>query len=628
MSLSRKEFEFDNRHIAVIGFILTLVFYFIFQDFFSTNSMPGENYFPILLDGVYWEHNNGLFSVPWFTPAFGGGLPKFPNPQSIYYSLEQFLCFVTDPVTAIKLTLFIFALLGFYGFYLLLRKIFLVSSMTSLLGATIFLFNSFYICRMLIGHITFHPFMLYPLFLFFVLRLPLKNGTPDQRLLVSDIFFTSLILTYMFYSGAFHIIPPLLLTTVICGILYNLMVNVTFSYKYFFIKLFFVLLISISASAAYLNASISYLSLFPRDLYPLPGIPKLTALMEVCLRALFWNSPYELVKSVIANRMWRIDVHEMEFGVGLIPPIMLLAGLPWMIKKIRSGGIFQHNGATRMVKIIFLLVLLFIPLALNFYTPSWNAFLKSVPFIKNSSLNFRWFCCYIPVVILASCVVFEKITAPIQRYRILMITAGILFVIITSAVKDRTFYRSQRFNPKFVLDAYHDLKAGKLSPEIKYIDESVIKGNDTLVGGDVLALGSSQLRPYEPIFGYRLENFPMKSLVTGEVMQVNADGYLNLKNPSSYVFPKENNCEPGDHFKSSETDKAENFRRYRKYPFEFSASQKFANVLSLGSLSVLFLYFIIFSIKNIAGRLLPLKSKQENKKKVNSTVKKKQKGRK
>jgi len=627
MGLSSKDFELNNRHIAVIGLIITLVFYFIFQGFFSSASMPGENYFPILLDGVFWEHNNGLFSVPWFTPAFGGGLPKFPNPQSIYYSLEQFLCFVTDPVTAIKITLYVFAVMGFFGFYLLLRKIFLVSSLTSLLGATIFLFNGFYICRMLIGHITFHPFMLYPLFFLLILRLPLKNGTPDKRVFIADILFTSLILIYMFYSGAFHIIPPMLLTTVICGLLYNLTVNAAFNYKYFFIKLFFVLLVSIAASAAYLNASISYLSLFPRDLYPLPGIPKVTSLVEVCLRALFWNSPYELVKNVIANRMWRIDVHEMEFGIGIIPLLILLGALPWMFKKIRSAGIFQRRNATIWIKIIFLLVLLFIPLALNFYSPSWNAFLKSIPFIKNSSTNFRWFCCYIPIVIVVSSIVFEKITSSIHQYRFVMIAAGILFVIITSAVKDRTFYHSQHFNPKIVLEAYHDLKAGKLNPEIKYIDEVVFKEKDTIVGGDVLAVGSSQLKPYEPIFGYRLENFPVKSLVAGEAMQVNTDGFLNLKNPSSYVFPKENNVTPGDHFKSTESDKAEKFRKYKEFPFEFSASQKLANVLSLGSLSALFLYFIIYGIKNIAIRLLPGKSKPEIKKKVNSPVKKKQKGR-
>src|SRR5688572_23411146 len=144
----------------------------------------GEDYslfFPAMLDGVYWYHVNGLSEVPWFTPAFGGGLPKFPNPQSVYYSVEQFLCFVTDPLTSIRITLFIFALLGFVGFYLLLKRIFLLSSSTSLLGATAFLFNGFFIHRMIMGHITFHPFMLFPLLAYLLLRYVQKNGKTDVK---------------------------------------------------------------------------------------------------------------------------------------------------------------------------------------------------------------------------------------------------------------------------------------------------------------------------------------------------------------------------------------------------------------------------------------------------------------
>jgi hypothetical protein len=626
METSINKFNLTNIQVAAIGLIITLAFYFIFQDFFTSISMPGENYFPILLDGVFWEHNNGLFAVPWFTPAFGGGLPKFPNPQSVYYSVEQFLCFFTNPVMAIKITLFLFGLIGFYGCYLLLRKVFLVSSLTSLLGASIFLFNGFYIYRMLIGHINFHPFMLYPLFLLLVLRLPIKNDKPDKKKLKSDILLMSLILTYMFYSGAFHIIPPLLLTTAICALLYNLTVNTAFSYKFFILKLSLVLVISISASAAYLNASFSYLHLFPRDLYPLPGIPSLTSLVEICVRSLFGNSPYDLVTKLAVNRMWRIDVHEMEFGVGFLPVLMILAGVPWMINKIRTTQRFSSINALVILKIIALLLLLFIPLLLNYYTPSWNEFLKSIPFFKNSSSNFRWFCCYIPVVIIVACIVYEKATYLSWNYRKFIIPIAILVVIVTSAIKDHSFYRSQHFSPKPVLEAYHDLKAGKLKPEVKYIDEVVFKGQDTIAGGDVLAVGSSQLRPYEPIFGYRLENFPVKSLVAGEAMQVNNDGYLNLKNPASYVFPKENNCEPGDHFKATESDKAEKFRTYKKFPFQISGTQHFANMLSLFSLSALFLSLLGFTSISVASHFVSAANKPIIKKKE-ITPKKKRKAR-
>ncbi|HKC36898.1 MAG TPA: hypothetical protein VKB95_12580 [Chitinophagaceae bacterium] len=573
--------------------------------------MMGADYslfFPSMLDGVFWYKVNGLTAVPWFTPAFGGGLPKFPNPQSVYYSVEQFLCFITDPLTSIKITLFLFAFLGFYGFYLLLKRIFSLSPSISLLGATIFLFNGFFINRMIMGHVTFHPFMLFPMFMYLLLRYTQKDGKTDVRKFIADIVFASLILIYMIYSGAFHIIPPMVLTLVICALVYNLFVNAAFGLGRFFLKLSFTLIISLCVSAAYFNATFSYINLFPRDLYPLPGVPNLWNLLQLWFRALFFNSPFELAKDITVNRIWQIGPHEMEFGVGLLPLIILIIAVPFLIKRIFTGGTLQRVTAMRWIKLFLLLVLLAVPLALNFYTPSWNAFLKSLPFIKSSSSNFRWFCCYIPIVILISCVALEKIKS-LHPYRFYIMTVGILFIVFTNIFKDRAFYRNLDYKPDIILDAYKDLKAGKLKPEIAYIDEAIMKGTDTVRGGDVIALGSSQLKPYEPIFGYRWENYPKKTLVAGKAMQVNQDGFLNLKNPAGYVFPKENGIEPGDHFKAGEAEKADRFRRYLKFPFKFSASQKFANAVTQFSLIAFALCFVFFIMQNLYAALVPEKKK-------------------
>jgi hypothetical protein len=604
-----KNYEVNPRIAFALCLALPLIFYFIFQSFFPSNGKMGEDYalfFPSMLDGVYWYKVNGLAEVPWFTPAFGGGLPKFPNPQSVYYSVEQFLCFVTDPLTSIRITLFLFALLGFIGFYLLLKRIFLLSSSTSLLGATAFLFNGFFIHRMIVGHITFHPFMLFPMLAYLLLRYAKKNGKTDVRKLISDIAFASLILSYMIYSGAFNIIPPMMLALVICALLYNLLVNIPFNFKIFFAKLFFTGLISFCVSAAYFNATASYINLFPRDLYPLPGVPNAFNLLVLCFRALFLNSPYEFVKDVTVNRMWNIGPHEMEFGVGLVPLVLIIIAIPFFVKKIFGRGALQRFTILRTAKLLLLLLLLAVPLALNFYTPSWNAFMKSLPFLKSSSSNFRWFCCYIPVIILVACIALEKINL-LQPYRFHIATAGILFIVCFNIFKDRTFYRNLDYNPNIILDAYNDLKAGKLKPEITYVDEAIMKGTDTVRGGDVIALGSSQLKPYEPIFGYRWENYPKKSLVAGKIMQVNPDGLLNMKNPAGYVFPKENNIEPGDHFRADEAEKADRFRRYLKFPFKFSASQKFANTLTQFSLIAFALALAFFIVQNLYAALVPAK---------------------
>ena len=42
---------------------------------------------------------------------------------------------------------------------------------------------------------------------------------------------------------------------------------------------------------------------------------------------------------------------------------------------------------------------LLLPICLNYYTPTWNAILKHLPILKNSTSLIRWISLYIPVVI-------------------------------------------------------------------------------------------------------------------------------------------------------------------------------------------------------------------------------------
>jgi hypothetical protein len=166
--------------LIIYSLLLFAVFYSIFGGFIpnASGNLGGDYclFLPQLLDGAFWFETNGLSEVPWFTPSFGGGLPNFPNHQSMYYSVPQFLCFVFDPLISVKLTLILFGIIGFYGFYIFLRRVFHVSPITSMLGGALFLFNGFFVSRMIIGHLTFHSYMLIPLFLYAML-----NNTGIQK---------------------------------------------------------------------------------------------------------------------------------------------------------------------------------------------------------------------------------------------------------------------------------------------------------------------------------------------------------------------------------------------------------------------------------------------------------------
>src|SRR5215216_7213206 len=60
-------------------------------------------FIPRLIDTNLHIQRNGL-SIQWYTPSFGGGLPAFPNPQHLEYSLVQALTFLVNPWLALLLT--------------------------------------------------------------------------------------------------------------------------------------------------------------------------------------------------------------------------------------------------------------------------------------------------------------------------------------------------------------------------------------------------------------------------------------------------------------------------------------------------------------------------------------------
>lgn len=604
-TILNQDYIFRSWKVQILIFTLLAIYYFIFESFFpNEQGKLGHDYLqflPKLLDGVYWFRSNGIFSVPWFTPSFGGGIPNLPNPQSIYYSIPQFLSFFLNPLLSIKITFFLFGVIGFYGFYFLLKKIFSFSTIVSILGATLFLFNGFYSHRMLIGHITFHSYMLLPFFIYFLLNEVSLHNYKSKLRLAADINFAGVIIAYVYYSGGFHILPPILITSLIFTLIFKTMKQ-EFNYKGFLLKILLSIILGHCLAASKLNSSLSFLSYFPRDLYPLPGVESFYDLIKICLQSLFLTPDIDLANQRTTNRVFYLEQHEYEFGISLLPIFVIPFGVFKLITKLKQNQ--YSNSKNLITNIILLLFLLFIPLLLNYYTPSWNAFLKSIPFIKNSSTNIRWFSIYIPTFILLSCLSIEKVPY-LNLYKIFISISGVLLILLTNLIHDRKFYHIQNYDPNIILEGYTKLTSENIKPEIKIIGtRGKLNDGSIIVENDLLTFGASPINPYEPIFGYRLENFPKGSLSLGPVMEENTSEILNIKNPACYVFPDENQCSVGDHFTIKQKEEADKFRKYKPFSFSVSVSQIVSNVLtivfSILSFSLTIFYFInkIYSKSN------------------------------
>lgn len=85
-------------------------------------------FLPSLLSGFFWYQTNGLAQIPWYSPSQCGGLPFLGDLQVPYYSAPQFLTLLQPPSGAVATTVLLFAAIGFWGAYGLLRSAFRIYS--------------------------------------------------------------------------------------------------------------------------------------------------------------------------------------------------------------------------------------------------------------------------------------------------------------------------------------------------------------------------------------------------------------------------------------------------------------------------------------------------------------------
>lgn len=133
-------------------------------------------YLPRLLDTyAFMQLNPG--NIHWWTPTFAGGTTVFPHPQSMQFSLTQFLLFFSGPLSALRISMATHITLGGIFCFLLLRRCFHLSATSSFAGASLFSLNAFYINHYLVGHLGFQAFPLVSLLAF----LMFKEGRVSTR---------------------------------------------------------------------------------------------------------------------------------------------------------------------------------------------------------------------------------------------------------------------------------------------------------------------------------------------------------------------------------------------------------------------------------------------------------------
>ena len=115
---------------------------------------------------------------------------------------------------------------------------------------------------------------------------------------------------------------------------------------------------------------------------------------------------------------------------------------------------------------------------------------------------------------------------------------------------------------------------------------------------------------YQPIFGYGLEKLKTNNIKFDSRKILNDKSilyYSNINeskntitffNPSCFLFPKENNCLPGDIFQDDEKQNLIKFLNYEKLNFNLSKIQIISNYISLISISFSLIFLLYIFIKS------------------------------
>jgi hypothetical protein len=564
--------------------LLMLAAHLLFGSFFPSAAGLGHDYaggFPAMLAEYYWSLMEGPWAAPWFTPAFCGGVPVFADPGSMYYAFPSiFVRFAQlDPLAATYATFLMFAGIGFLGAYVFGRDALKLSWQAALLGAVIFGLNGFYVHRMLVGHLGFHGVMLVPWLAYVAATGPDRWSWKDHTNLARCLA-GGLILGYWVHAGAQSLMPAF-------GLASAALVNVAWlrgsPVRPAIMRATVMLGLGFALAASKLAATFSFMAEFTRSGYRLPGFGSLLDSLNLAVLTLFGNLPdiAEFASLRLENTQWRLDRQEFEYGVTLVPIVLILVAIALFLSRDRAEIADEDRRSKRILGGL-LAVILTLPLALNTYSPAWNEVLKSLPLIGSSSSMLRWFVIYVPLAAIGAGIAVDAISKVSDMRSRLSILSLIAFFGLTASV-DRQYYASQNYDPTPVVAAFDSAAStADVKPQINSIGAFVDNNGAIALAmnrNDIMTLGSSQLACYMPIFGYRLENFPFKSLHLGSVWDV-TNGELNIKNPACFVFPKENNCSAGDHFQESRRADAEKFVSYRSFNFEKSSKQKIADIVS------------------------------------------------
>ena len=551
--------KYRNLYIALIA-LNTLVFIFFAVQYTSaTYPFVGSDYRlfgPRLIDSLLHYKINGL-SIQWYTPSFGGGLPAYPNPLQMQFSLQQLFTFFVNPWIAILFSSVIYIIVGFGATFLLIRDVLEFKPLSAILGASFFVANGFFIERLVVGHadkITF-PLIVVPLFALLYRKIPawLAGGL---------ISITGAILLY---SGGVYIGVMCLFTTIVTIPIIFFLKPSLFTLKKIVPVIVWGSILTVLLCGSKLYAVTAFMQNFPREVHdhyfvdwyrsivgltfqlvgimttlPFLNLIGKSSLVYVVRLAQWTGSPYGF---------WEVDT---SISPALI--ILLVYGV-WTILS-HKPHLDKHN--LRRQTIAGICLIISIILVVQFSTARGFLFdnLKGLPLIKSLRTNTRFVASFILPLAILGVKIYENWTNGKSSLRIFTaygVLNGISLVALWAYYLLPMSVQGRNFDIRTILDTYTKVQAGNTFPVIRIIPAM----NDYEV---FEAQASNVTHHYDPLLG---ENSFLPLVHEGSVFDVE-NGSFNMTDPTGYIFPKDNNSNLFSRIPLSDYDKLVDFLNRRQ----------------------------------------------------------------
>lgn len=587
----RQKLAASREHAWVlVGFICLLIAYhMIYGQFFpNRNGNLGHDWVFISgdLSGLYSLLNATEEGMVWGSPYLCGGIPG--GVEQVSYWLPSILNLVypkiIDPVQYYYIRMLMYVSVGFWGTLLLCRSIFRMDLAFAFLAGALFMFNGFVPHRMIIGHHGYIVVMLVPLFAWLLLK-PIDRALPRGRtkLLLLSVL-AGLMTAHMAAVEAATTVPIAITIAAIMALAVACGVSLWTPLLRSGIALVIGLLLTSSrlvgaTSDVQLTAGITF-----RQALELPGLATSADTLAAAFKTLFLSPPDIAVQltPLMKNMRWYLDRHEWEYGITVIPLVLLALGIAAVAWRWGTAK-FKFEGRVAAAGAVFL-VILALPLALNtWHSTEWSTYVKSLPFISANSTLVRWFAILMLPTILVSTILASRATEN-RVFKYYVVGISVFFLVILNSNVNREYYHAQPYNPSTILAAFKQAQKTKEVPPIRFVGAYQNDKGEFVQPLDEANLMVQGVSGMGCFLGnkYSGRNFPLKTLHPGSIME-EQDGYLNIKNPACYVYPAENGCTPGDHFRVEQKAEAEKFASYRPFKMNvgISTTQRIFNWVTI-----------------------------------------------